>query len=305
VPQSLWYAGYLYDRELKTPGEISNSGWYWLSVRSYDPVLERFLQPDPSGQEGTRSYVYCNDDSLDCTDPSGLLSWSDVGSWVHNTLYNTAQGAAGGLDFLSFGGYAHLAGAFGARVDTNSTAYEVGFWATGAFPLAKGGLTLGKALLSAPARARTLSGMGVPLGSVTSTVRGVVSLPAGEGATDAAGNVSYSILGSLQDENLAKYHELVHSWLTPRFGPFVAFRQAFRLGVYKNSQLATFAEESLAETHGQIRAYGFNWSSLGAGPRLVFGNPQAYGVTASGLLQETAYGVGAGHAVYDLVNAGT
>jgi len=34
VPQQLRYAGYWYDSE---------TGWYWLSVRAYDPTLERFL----------------------------------------------------------------------------------------------------------------------------------------------------------------------------------------------------------------------------------------------------------------------
>ncbi|HVD03394.1 MAG TPA: RHS repeat-associated core domain-containing protein, partial [Candidatus Dormibacteraeota bacterium] len=49
VPQQLRYAGSWYDNEL---------GWYWLSVRSYDPTLERFLQPDPSEQEGLFNYIY-------------------------------------------------------------------------------------------------------------------------------------------------------------------------------------------------------------------------------------------------------
>jgi RHS repeat-associated protein len=70
VPQPLLYAGYWYDRELGMPGE--STGWYWLSVRPYDPVLKRFLQPDPSGIEGLRSYVYVGDDPTGGMDPSGL-----------------------------------------------------------------------------------------------------------------------------------------------------------------------------------------------------------------------------------------
>jgi len=46
--------------------------WYWLGPRAYDPNLERFLQPDPSAQDGVRSYVYCRDDPANCADPSGL-----------------------------------------------------------------------------------------------------------------------------------------------------------------------------------------------------------------------------------------
>jgi hypothetical protein len=35
-------------------------------------MLKRFLQPDPSGIDGMRSYVYMDDGSVDGTDPSGL-----------------------------------------------------------------------------------------------------------------------------------------------------------------------------------------------------------------------------------------
>ena len=65
VPQQLRYAGYWYDNEL---------GWYWLAVRSYDPALERFLQPDPSEIEGLFSYVYAGDNPADQADPSGLAA---------------------------------------------------------------------------------------------------------------------------------------------------------------------------------------------------------------------------------------
>jgi len=63
VPQPLRYRGYVWDRE---------PGTYWLSVRQYDPALGRFLQPDPSEREGTRSYVYAGDAPADRSDPSGL-----------------------------------------------------------------------------------------------------------------------------------------------------------------------------------------------------------------------------------------
>jgi len=63
VPQQLRYAGYWYDEKLS---------WYWLSVRYYDPEIERFLAPDPSEQDGVRTYAYAGDDPIDATDPSGL-----------------------------------------------------------------------------------------------------------------------------------------------------------------------------------------------------------------------------------------
>ena len=47
VPQRLRYAGSWHDQEL---------GWYWLMTRSYDPVLARLLQRDPSQREGILTY---------------------------------------------------------------------------------------------------------------------------------------------------------------------------------------------------------------------------------------------------------
>ncbi len=63
VAQPFRYGGYWYDAAL---------GWYWVSVRPYDPALKRWLQPDPSAQDGVRTYVYVGDDPVDATDPSGL-----------------------------------------------------------------------------------------------------------------------------------------------------------------------------------------------------------------------------------------
>jgi RHS repeat-associated protein len=72
VPQQLRYDGYWWDTE---------AGWYWLRIRAYDPVLKRFLQPDPSGQDGQFSYPYAGDDPVDASDPTGLAAeviWSEL-----------------------------------------------------------------------------------------------------------------------------------------------------------------------------------------------------------------------------------
>jgi len=53
-------------------------GWYWLTTRAYDPVLGRFLQPDPSQQEGIFTYVYSGDDPVDYNDKSGMDPASDA-----------------------------------------------------------------------------------------------------------------------------------------------------------------------------------------------------------------------------------
>jgi len=79
IPQPLRYRGYWYDGWDNALSGSKDQGWdqgalpwYWLGPRAYDPNLERFLQPDPSAQDGVRSYVYCRDDPANCADPSGL-----------------------------------------------------------------------------------------------------------------------------------------------------------------------------------------------------------------------------------------
>ena len=97
VKQPLLYAGYWYDRELHAPNAAT--GWYWLAVRPYDPALRRFTQPDPSMQEGIRSYVYVGDDPVDATDPSGLACECGGGIPV---------GGGGGGEGGGGGGVVHL-----------------------------------------------------------------------------------------------------------------------------------------------------------------------------------------------------
>jgi len=63
VPQQLRYRGYYYDEKLT---------YYWVSVRYYDPEGMRWLQPDPSDQDGVRTYAYVGDDPVDAADPDGL-----------------------------------------------------------------------------------------------------------------------------------------------------------------------------------------------------------------------------------------
>ncbi len=83
VPQRLRYGGYWWDQEL---------GWYWVSVRYYDPVLERWLQPDPSQQDGIRTYAYVGDDPVDFTDPTGLNGDSSIVSSLENHLHDVQAG---------------------------------------------------------------------------------------------------------------------------------------------------------------------------------------------------------------------
>jgi RHS repeat-associated protein len=183
VPQPLWYRSYLYDRELQTPGEIG--GWYWLSVRSYDPTLERFIQPDPSEREGTRSYVYCDDDPLDCSDPSGLLSLQDVGVALGVTAL--VAGAVA-LAFLT-GGLAipeelGVAGGFGAGT-TEVALAGAGFGDVGA----TGGLA-GLGGFGTSWTLPTLGGFGAGGASLAVQVGGAVLVGGGFAIATGLGGIS-------------------------------------------------------------------------------------------------------------------
>ncbi len=84
VTQPYRYASYWYDTEL---------GWYWVQVRHYSPSLQRWLQPDPSRQDGTLSYVYVGDDPVDAIDPAGTF-----------IIFLPAIWYAGGVAFSVVGG---------------------------------------------------------------------------------------------------------------------------------------------------------------------------------------------------------
>ena len=94
-----------------------------------------------------RSYAYAGDDPLDATDPSGLGPFGTcvpyfescrlpTGDEARRVGYGVANEAAGGLDVVSFGAFSHVAGAVGARVDTNSAAYLAGALITRVAPTA-------------------------------------------------------------------------------------------------------------------------------------------------------------------------
>jgi RHS repeat-associated protein len=57
----------------------SDTGLIYLRARSYDPATAQFMSVDPMLPVTEAPYFYANDNPLNWTDPSGLLSLSDIG----------------------------------------------------------------------------------------------------------------------------------------------------------------------------------------------------------------------------------
>lgn len=83
-------------------------------------------------------------------------------------------------------------------------------------------------------------------------------LPAGEGSTSPFGEVRLSPHGSVTEQALVRAHELVHRFLTPRFGVLRTFRVRLRMSGYLRSVLLQYLEEAIAETVAQLKVNGTN-----------------------------------------------
>jgi hypothetical protein len=90
----------------------------------------------------------------------------------------------------------------------------------------------------------------------SATKTGSSSLPAGTGVTDKFGNVRYSTLGTADDVALARHHESIHSFLSPKFKLFRELRADFATAGYQKSATLRYIEEALAESYAQMRVNG-------------------------------------------------
>ena len=89
------------------------------------------------------------------------------------------------------------------------------------------------------------------------TVTSDPTLPAGVGATDKYGNVTFSPHGSAKDVALAQAHEAVHSFLSPKaINGLRELRADLGMTAYQKSALCQFLEEALAESYAQVKVNG-------------------------------------------------
>lgn len=117
-------------------------------------------------------------------------------------------------------------------------------------------------------------------------VTGDPALPPGEGLTNKYGDVTYSTQGSAADQAIARNHELVHSWLSPKLKFLRTFRADIGMGAYQKSQFLRYLEEALAETYAQVKARG----ASGLPDGIKFPMNGGYSLTLKGVMTEAAIG---------------
>ena len=84
--QPLRYRSYYYD---------TDTGFYYLQSRYYDPVTHRFINADGmvstgTGVMGYNMFAYCNNNPVNRIDPSGQF-WKQLGTWFKRTINKAKQ----------------------------------------------------------------------------------------------------------------------------------------------------------------------------------------------------------------------
>jgi hypothetical protein len=83
------------------------------------------------------------------------------------------------------------------------------------------------------------------------------ALPAGAGATDKYGNITISPHGTGTDVALARAHESVHAFFSPKaLNRLREFRADVGMTAYDKSALCRYLEEALAESYAQVTVNG-------------------------------------------------
>jgi hypothetical protein len=102
--------------------------------RVYDPVIGRFLSPDPQLQApgnwlNYNRYTYCLNNPLIYTDPSGEFWHLVIGAAIKGTINWLANGAEFSWEGLGYFGIGAAAGALGAGVGIQTASAGASFWA--------------------------------------------------------------------------------------------------------------------------------------------------------------------------------
>jgi len=83
LPSPFGYNGYYQDSE---------TGFYYLNARYYDPTTQQFTQEDTYWGDGTDLYAYCHFNPVMYSDPSGHVSMSEIAElWAKDYAMEAAN----------------------------------------------------------------------------------------------------------------------------------------------------------------------------------------------------------------------
>lgn len=115
---------------------LDNVGLIHMNGRVYDPIIGRFISPDPlvpspESSQGLNRYTYVNNNPLSYTDPSGHIALSTV-AYIASAVLITA-GEVFDEPLLTQVGFAVLAAAIGpeAWYQASAIGFGAGFTASG------------------------------------------------------------------------------------------------------------------------------------------------------------------------------
>ena len=201
----------------------SETGFYYLRNRYYDPATAQFLTIDPDVSQTQAPYTYTSDNPLNATDPLGLCwpHWAcGAEHWVGH-IVSTHKVAIGiGLGLLS------IATGFGALVIAAEAADGISLLATGAglVSLASGGTAAGLDLpacvndpgINGQCLGLTLGGIGVLMSAPEILVSaGVINEPAYQGMLVLATGGLFAGMGAVLSDDL----QALYDNLTRQLGP--------------------------------------------------------------------------------------
>ena len=176
----LRYRGYIYDTE---------TGFYYLQSRYYDPVICRFINADGQlngGILGNNLYSYCENDPVNYYDPNGEFAVSAI-------IICAIIGAAIGFGATAYVDYADDGKIFNGSVSTEG--YVVNTIVGGVVGAFTGGIGSSTFTFSIPSLAlleTTIGTLELVVGTTTITVNGLIVAGAGIIGISSVGSIMYS-----------------------------------------------------------------------------------------------------------------
>ena len=191
----------------------ADTGLYYFRARYYDPEMGRFLTKDPIGLAGghTNLYLYCGNDPVNCTDPTGMIDPATaavlIGGGIGAVAGGTSAYLAGGdtsqiATAVAIGAAAGagsvIAGASGI-VAAIAGGGAVGFVSDFANQTLVGGSSLSELNYTSIAASTAVGAISGGVGGIAGTRAffntPVIGNPVGVGSAITAGHISGAIVG--------------------------------------------------------------------------------------------------------------